>query len=293
MHFYKFNIKDYAVNTSHLSNEEDLAYRRMLDLYYTDEQPLANDYQKLSRRLRIAADVVEVVLNEFFELTETGWVCSRVEEEIQSYHRICGSRKEFGIKGAEKRHGKSQARAKQKPSKSQANATIPLTTNQYISPIVPTGDMMLEVEEATKPEEEHPHLGRLRALFRIRPDTPLDSSSLRAWEKNKKTAAALTEEDWQSLEWAYRQKEGVAAQFRRKDLSTLLNNLLAEVTRARDWATRSGYCVRATAPVSMEPDGWRDLIEADYPEVNLSTWAALPESMKAWVREKQRALSAA
>lgn len=153
--------------------------------------------------------------------------------------------------------------------------------------------MMLEVEETPKPEETHPHLARLRALFRIQPSTPLDTSSLRAWEKNKKSAAALTEDEWRTLEWAYRQKEGLAAQFRRKDLSTLLNNLLAEVTRARDWAARSGHNPTATAPAAVEPAGWRDLIESEHPECNLTTWAALPDSMKAWVREKQRELSAA
>jgi hypothetical protein len=153
--------------------------------------------------------------------------------------------------------------------------------------------MNLEVEETPKPEETHPYLARLRALFRIQPSTPLDTSSLRAWEKNKKSAAALTEDEWRTLEWAYRQKEGPAAQFRRKDLSTLLNNLLAEVTRARDWATRSGYHPSAAAAAPVEPTGWRDLIESEHPECNLTTWAALPDSMKAWVREKQRELSAA
>ena len=162
-----------------------------------------------------------------------------------------------------------------------------------ISPIVPTGDMSLEIEETPKPEQPHPHLARLRALFRIQPSTPLDTSSLRAWEKNKKTAAALTEDEWRTLEWAYRQKEGPAAQFRRKDLSTLLNNLLAEVTRSGEWATRSGCHPSATPTAPVEPTGWRDLIEAEYPEVNLTTWAALPDSMKSWVREKQRALTTA
>lgn len=293
MHFYKFNIKDYAVNTTHLTNDEDLAYRRLLDLYYTDEQPIPNDYQKLSRRLRVSPEVVEVVLNEFFALSENGWVCGRVEEEIESYHRLCGKRKELGLKGAEKRHGKKVAKAKQKPSKDVAIAPIPLTTNHYISPIVPNGDMELEIEETPERETTHPVLTRFRNLFNLRDSTPLDSSSTRAWEKNKKAAAAVSEDDWRFLEWAYRQKEGAAAQFRRKDLATLLNNILTEVSRARDWAGRSGASVSASAPVSTEPAGWRDLIETEFPEVNLTTWALLPDSMKSWVREKQRELAAA
>jgi hypothetical protein len=161
------------------------------------------------------------------------------------------------------------------------------------TPIVPTGDMELVMECEPTPAPPHPVLTRFRNLFNLRESTPLDSSSSRAWEKNKKAAAAVSEDEWRYLEWAYRQKEGAAAQFRRKDLATLLNNILTEVSRAKDWAGRSGASVNASAPVSTEPAGWRDLIETEFPEVNLTTWALLPDSMKSWVREKQRELAAA
>jgi len=157
------------------------------------------------------------------------------------------------------------------------------------TPIVPTGDMELEIECEPTPAATHPVLTRFRNLFNLRDSTPLDSSSSRAWEKNKKAAAAVSEDDWRFLEWAYRQKEGAAAQFRRKDLATLLNNILTEVSRARDWAGRSGVSVSGSAPASMEPQGWQDLVTSEFPECNLSTWANLPDSMKAWVREKQSA----
>ena len=155
------------------------------------------------------------------------------------------------------------------------------------------GETLLLETETSKPEATHPVLTRFRNLFHIRAETPLDSSATRAWEKNKKAAAAVSEDDWRFLEWAYRQKEGAAAQFRRKDLSTLLNNILAEVTRARDWAQREGMSLSAAPTLSAEPQGWQDLVTSEYPEVNLSTWANLPESMKAWVREKYRSQQAA
>lgn len=289
MHFYKFNIKDYTVNTTHLTNDEDLAYRRLLDLYYTDEQPIPNNNQLVSRRIRIAPEVVDVVLNEFFVLTESGWICGRVEEEIENYRNLCRKRKEVGASGGRPIKGQAKPKTKQEKTNRLAIAPIPLTTNHYISPIVPTGDMALEIEETPDRETPHPVLTRFRNLFHLRPETPLDSSATRAWAKNKKAAAAVSEEDWRFLEWAYRQKEGAAAQFRRKDLATLLNNILAETQRARDWAGRSGVSVSASAPASSEPQGWQDLVTSEFPECNLSTWANLPDSMKAWVREKQSA----
>jgi uncharacterized protein YdaU (DUF1376 family) len=293
MHFYRFNIKDYAVNTTHLTNEEDLAYRRLLDLYYTDDQPKPNNNQWVCRRIRIAAEVVDVVLNEFFVLTENGWICGRVEEEIEGYRNLCRKRKEVGASGGRPPKKQAKPKGKQDETNRLAIAPIPVTNNQYISPIVPTGDMELEIEETPERKTTHPVLTRFRNLFNLRESTPLDSSSSRAWEKNKKAAAAVSEDDWRYLEWAYRQKEGAAAQFRRKDLATLLNNILAEVTRARDWAGREGVSLSASASAPMEPSGWRDLIETEFPEVNLSTWANLPDSMKSWVREKQRELAAA
>ena len=113
-------------------------------------------------------------------------------------------------------------------------------------------------------------------------------SSTRAWAKNKKAAAAVSEKDWYFLEWAYRQKEGSAAQYRRKDLATLLNNILAEVTRAREWAGREGVNPSAGPSVHAEPQGWQDIVTSEFPEMNLPSWVNLPESMKAWVREKYR-----
>jgi hypothetical protein len=43
MHWYKFNIGDYLTDTMHLADAEDLAYRRLIDLYYMSERPIPLD----------------------------------------------------------------------------------------------------------------------------------------------------------------------------------------------------------------------------------------------------------
>ena len=40
MNYYPFHIGDFTAHTSHLTWEEDIAYRRMLDVYYLREKPL-------------------------------------------------------------------------------------------------------------------------------------------------------------------------------------------------------------------------------------------------------------
>ena len=84
MKWYAFHVGDYASRTSHLSDAEDLAYRRMLDLYYAQGGPLPLDVGRVARLVRMAVtpDVVESVLKEFFQAGEDGWHNRRCDEEL-------------------------------------------------------------------------------------------------------------------------------------------------------------------------------------------------------------------
>ena len=88
MHFYSFNIGDYISHTKHLSDMEDLAYRRLLDLYYLHERTLNEDVSLVARKINMKDNVpeVKVVLEEFFKLeVGIGWTNPRADEEIQKY----------------------------------------------------------------------------------------------------------------------------------------------------------------------------------------------------------------
>ena len=88
MHFYSFNIGDYISHTKHLSNMEDLAYRRLLDLYYLHERTLNEDVATVARKINMRDNVpeVKVVLEEFFILeVGKGWTNPRADEEIEKY----------------------------------------------------------------------------------------------------------------------------------------------------------------------------------------------------------------
>lgn len=160
------------------------------------------------------------------------------------------------------------------------------------TPISPQGDEELELacEEISAPE--HPVLTRLRELFRMKPETEFDASTHRAFQKNKKSAAALPESDWALLAWAYRQTDSDAARYRRRDPATLLNNLLAEVLRAREWARAAGVNPGAARPKPVEPEGWQDIITSADPGYNCTTWFELPESLRLFVRERVAEIAA-
>ena len=84
MHYYQFNIGDYQSHTAHLTDLEDLAYRRMLDWCYLHEKPLPIDPEEIARlvRMRTHSDCIAVVLREYFKKTERGWISSRVLLEM-------------------------------------------------------------------------------------------------------------------------------------------------------------------------------------------------------------------
>jgi uncharacterized protein YdaU (DUF1376 family) len=87
VNFYSFHIGDYAAHTRHLSLLEDLAYRRMLDLYYTSEKALPDDPEKVARLIGMRDHIREVsdVLSDFFLKSEDGHRNRRADAEIAQY----------------------------------------------------------------------------------------------------------------------------------------------------------------------------------------------------------------
>jgi len=107
--WYKFAAAEYQIKTIHLSDAEDLAYRRLLDMAYLSEKPIPLDTNLVSRRIRLDQDIVEQVLSEFFEKTAEGYRNRRVEEEVLAYQTII----ERNLKGAKAAAQKAAERAAQ------------------------------------------------------------------------------------------------------------------------------------------------------------------------------------
>jgi uncharacterized protein YdaU (DUF1376 family) len=292
MHFYKFHINDYAVQTRHLSNNEDLCYRRLLDLYYTEESQIPLDTHWVARRIQISHDDVEVVLKDFFTKTENGWKNGRADAEIAEYHAVCEKNKSNGKRGGRPKKAK---RNPEKPTgnpeetQTKASRTLSLISNQQSenTPIVPVnGDVQTDLID------KNLHLNRARMLFRMRPSTQLDSSQLRSWKKNKGVVESTSEEDWLLLEWLFAQGtgKGDAGEYRRKDLGTLLANWNGEIQRARTEASNRGadFLKKEKRGGDPEPEGWRRILvelydDSDPEAVESATWEGLPPAVRAQI----------
>jgi len=104
MHYYQFNIGDYKSHTEHLSEMEDLAYRRLLDWYYLHESPIPLDISETSRQIRMRShtDCIATVLQEYFQETEQGWIQGRADKEMAKM----GEKSAKAAESAKKRWGK-------------------------------------------------------------------------------------------------------------------------------------------------------------------------------------------
>ena len=105
MHYYQFNIGDYLSHTKHLDLLEDLAYRRLLDLYYLHERPLNVSSASVARQIgmREHEDKVKSILEEFFHNTDEGWINPRADREIKHFHSKIEQASRAGKASAQRR----------------------------------------------------------------------------------------------------------------------------------------------------------------------------------------------
>jgi len=200
MNYYPFHVGDYASATRHLSWDEDAAYRRLLDVYYTTEKPLPVERRAVFRLVLATTDnqreAVQTVLQEFFDLTEAGWTNKRADVEIdamrekQQKQRDKANKRwhkpeaEHGNAPAMPQHVESDATA----SESDADA-MPPTPTPTPTPVPPTprkrGDGVHGFppgfdEFWTAYPRKTAKANAAKAFARIRPDQPTLTSMLAA-----------------------------------------------------------------------------------------------------------------
>jgi uncharacterized protein YdaU (DUF1376 family) len=137
MHYYKFNIAGWTLSTSHLSLVEEAIYFRLINHYYDTEKPIPEETHSVFRRLRLGndSDIANTILNEFFTLTDKGWVQSRCEENLKEYRKTSKKNKLNGSKGGRPSKNEASSVTQKKPtgldSVSQNNPNYELLTTNH------------------------------------------------------------------------------------------------------------------------------------------------------------------
>ena len=126
MIWYKFHLGDYITHTTHLSDAEDLAYRRLLDLYYMSETEIPLNTELVARKIRLDLDITESVLGEFFEKTENGYFNHRCDAEIAKYQAQVANNRQLGKRGGrpKKTESVTESEPKANPKKIQNKNNI-------------------------------------------------------------------------------------------------------------------------------------------------------------------------
>jgi len=132
MNFYPFNIGDFAAATRHLTWDESMAYRVLLDAYYSREEPLPLDMTMVYRLAGAAApkhrQAVDAVLAEFFVKDVGGYRNARCDEEIVKTQIKKEKAKSSAAKrwsGTQQSEGNADAMRTHMPTHSEGNAPNP------------------------------------------------------------------------------------------------------------------------------------------------------------------------
>jgi uncharacterized protein YdaU (DUF1376 family) len=138
MHTYPWHVGDYLKDCAHLTNDEDLAYRRLMDLYYTQEGPIPDKTQWVAKRIRMVGNEVAIatVLKEFFERKDGAWWQKRCDVEIAKYQKKAATSRENGKGGGRPPGGN--------PAKTQRVTTRTRTKNQVNTPLPPEGAVVFD-----------------------------------------------------------------------------------------------------------------------------------------------------
>jgi hypothetical protein len=238
----------------------------------------------------VLADIDDVVKKRGFaqQMLRVGWLESRGEEPgviipMWDRHNGRSAKKRCLDSEAQRRKRETHTDINRTMSESHSDKTRPEPDQRREensnTPIVPaSGDKELEEKPA--------HLLRAMALFRMRPGTPLDRSSARAWKTAKAAVAATSDAEWSRLEAYYAAELADKDDYRRQDLSTLLNHWSGELTKATRYCERQGLHPENSQKKETPPppdDLWREVLHALYPDSDpnvYSTWSQVPDSLR-------------
>ena len=133
MLWFKFHIGDYITHTTYLGDAEDLAYRRLLDMYYMSEKPIPLDAESVARKIRMDLDITESVLKDFFDKQEDGYHNHRCDVEIAKYQHQVENNRQLGLRGGRpaKTESKTESKANHNPKK---NKKENINTISSVSP---------------------------------------------------------------------------------------------------------------------------------------------------------------
>jgi len=111
MNWYKFNIAEfYEKIGDSLTDEEELVYRKLIDLYYLNDGPLPDSLSELVDAIDTSTErVVEDMLESFFELSKEDdcWHDEAIDRDLRNRKHQVSINRKIGQKGGRPKSTKS------------------------------------------------------------------------------------------------------------------------------------------------------------------------------------------
>ena len=109
MKWYKFDIEKHYDKSAEIGDLEDLAFRRMVDLYYLNEKPLYNDQADIADAIGMDWKVVTKTLLMFFRLNgdDNCWHNEEIDRDLMKRLHQVSINRQVGQKGGRPKSTKS------------------------------------------------------------------------------------------------------------------------------------------------------------------------------------------
>jgi len=184
MNYFKMHIGDYNSHTMHLSESEDLAYRRMIEWCYLHEKPLPKDISDIAMlvRMKKKTKVIKSVLEQFFEEGKDGFYNKRVSAELKKYQSKSLKAKESANQRWHKSSKtKASANANALQTECEGNANHKPITNNHINNNVEDSN-----ESPTSKSESEEDLNLANQMYEaIKQDLPkLKKPNFQKWARD-------------------------------------------------------------------------------------------------------------
>lgn len=200
MNYFPFHVGDYVASTAHLSWDEDMAYTRLIRVYYQTEKPIPKGQAYRLARATTPAQraAVDSVLSEFFTTDEADGAFrqSRCDEEICKFNDKQSKAKRSANTRWEraKTHSEGNANASKTHMRthSEGNANQePITNNQ--EPNTETNQSSVKELRAMRGDDEVPkNSAEWIAVFAEQHGVDVDHRSFHDRKKFFPLAAAWT-----------------------------------------------------------------------------------------------------
>jgi uncharacterized protein YdaU (DUF1376 family) len=102
MNWYKFNIPEFYEKAANLNIEQELIYRKLIDLYYLNESPLPNNMEELIDAMDMGDERNTMwVLLKFFKLDADGiyWHDDVIDRDLMNRKHQVSINRKIGQKG--------------------------------------------------------------------------------------------------------------------------------------------------------------------------------------------------